>query len=40
MKEPIQTVRAYYDENAQKEWERPEKHPFECILTTCTMKST
>ncbi len=24
MKEPIQTVRAYFDENAQKEWERPE----------------
>jgi 2-polyprenyl-3-methyl-5-hydroxy-6-metoxy-1,4-benzoquinol methylase len=38
MKESIQTVRAYYDENAQKEWERLEKHPFEFILTTHMME--
>jgi len=34
MKESIQTVRTYYDENAQKEWERLSEHPFEFILTT------
>ncbi len=38
MKESIQTVRTYYDENAQAEWERLEKHPFEFILTTFMME--
>lgn len=30
-------VRAYYDENAQREWERMERHPFEFLLTTHMM---
>ncbi len=38
MKESIQTVRTYYDENAQKEWERLSEHPFELILTTHMME--
>lgn len=33
----IETVKSYYDENAQKEWERLENHPFEFILTTAMM---
>lgn len=34
MKESIQTVRAYYDENARKERDRLAVHPFEFLLTT------
>ena len=30
-------VRQYYDENAWKEWERLERHPFEFIFTTFMM---
>jgi S-adenosylmethionine-dependent methyltransferase len=30
----IEEVKAYYDENAQKEWERLERHPFEFLFTT------
>lgn len=37
MKEQIETVKQYYDENAQKEWERLEKHPFEFVFTTYMM---
>ncbi len=38
MKDSIATVRAYYDENARKEWERLQVHPFEFILTTWKME--
>ena len=38
MKESIQIVRSYYDENAQKEWERLEEHPFEFLFTTFMME--
>ena len=38
MKDSIQTVRAYYDGNAQKEWERLAQHPFEFIFTTYMME--
>ena len=31
------TVKKYYDENAGKEWERLETHPFEFIFTTYMM---
>lgn len=37
MNEQIETVKKYYDENAQKEWERLEKHPLEFIFTTYMM---
>ena len=33
----IAEVRQYYDENAVKEWERFDRHPFEFILTTWMM---
>ena len=33
MNQEIQTVKDYYDQNAQMEWERLEKHPFEFIFT-------
>ncbi len=33
----IQEVKKYYDENAVKEWERLEEHPFEFIFTTYRM---
>ena len=33
----IQEVKKYYDENAVKEWERLEEHPFEFIFTTHRM---
>jgi len=38
MKESIQAVRSYYDENTQKEWERLEEHPFEFLFTTFMME--
>ena len=34
MDQDIQTVKEYYDQNAQMEWERLEQHPFEFIFTT------
>ncbi|MGI6191975.1 MAG: class I SAM-dependent methyltransferase [Christensenellales bacterium] len=37
MTESVSTVRAYYDENAQHEWERLDRHPFEFALTTYMM---
>ncbi len=40
MKESIQIVRSYYDENAQKEWLRLEEHPFEFLFTTFMMEKT
>lgn len=33
----IAEVKQYYDENAVKEWERFDRHPFEFILTTWMM---
>lgn len=30
-------IKKYYDENAQKEWQRLERHPFEFIFTTYMM---
>lgn len=33
----LEEVRAYYDENSQKEWERLEEHPFEFVFTTYMM---
>lgn len=33
----IKEVEQFYDENAQKEWERLEKHPFEFVFTTYMM---
>lgn len=33
----ISEVAKYYDENAQLEWERLERHPFEFVLTTYMM---
>ena len=33
----IETVKRYYDETAQQEWERLSAHPFEFILTTRMM---
>ena len=38
MKETVSTVRAYYDENAQLEWDRLDQHPFEFALTTYMME--
>jgi SAM-dependent methyltransferase len=38
MNESIQNVRAYYDGNAQKEWDRLTEHPFEFIFTTHMME--
>ena len=38
MQESIQNVRAYYDGNAQKEWDRLTEHPFEFIFTTHMME--
>lgn len=38
MESTIEQVRAYYDENAQKEWGRLERHPFEFIFTTYMME--
>lgn len=32
-----EAVKKYYDEHAQEEWERLEKHPFEFLLTTYMM---
>ena len=37
MDSTVDTVRGYYDENAQLEWDRLEKHPFEFIFTTGMM---
>lgn len=33
-----ETVRRYYDENAQREWERLERHPLELLFTTHMME--
>lgn len=33
----IEEVKKYYDENAQEEWERLERHPFEFLFTTYMM---
>lgn len=38
MDSTVEAVRGYYDENAQLEWERLEKHPFEFLLTTGMME--
>lgn len=38
MDSSVEAVRGYYDENAQLEWERLEKHPFEFLLTTGMME--
>ena len=38
MNEDTNTVRRYYDENAVKEWERLERHPFEFLLTVYMME--
>lgn len=35
--ENISNVKAYYDENALREWARFERHPFEFLLTTHMM---
>ncbi|MGI6151525.1 MAG: class I SAM-dependent methyltransferase [Christensenellales bacterium] len=37
MKESLSTVKAFYDTNAQEEWNRLEAHPFEFALTTHMM---
>lgn len=37
MKEEWKTVKAYYDENARKEWQRLDDNPFEFIFTTYMM---
>ena len=36
-RENIETVRQHYNENAQREWERLDTHPFEFELTTHMM---
>lgn len=33
----LDSVRQYYDENTEKEWERLERHPFEFVFTTYMM---
>ena len=38
MDSTVDAVRGYYDENAQLEWDRLEKHPFEFIFTTGMME--
>lgn len=38
MEKAAETVKAYYDENAQREWERLERHPFEMPLTLYMME--
>ena len=38
MDSTVDAVRGYYDENAQLEWDRLEKHPFEFIFTTDMME--
>lgn len=37
MNQDIETVRSFYDKDAEKEWTRLELHPFEFILTTWMM---
>lgn len=36
-REAMETVKRYYDETAEREWERLETHPFEFDLTTWMM---
>jgi len=38
MESSTERVKAYYDENAECEWTRLEKHPFEFIFTTYMME--
>ena len=38
MRKEWETVKAYYDENAVKEWERLENNPFEFLFTTYMME--
>ncbi|MEA4869069.1 Ubiquinone biosynthesis O-methyltransferase [bioreactor metagenome] len=38
MQEDIATVQAYYDQNAELEWQRLDEHPFEFLLTTHMME--
>lgn len=38
MQEDIATVKAYYDQNAELEWQRLDEHPFEFLLTTHMME--
>lgn len=35
-----ETIRAFYDEQVQYEWERLERHPIEWILTTHELEKT
>jgi len=34
---PVEVVKQYYNENAQKEWDRLDNHPFEFTFTTYMM---
>ena len=36
-RESIETIKRYYDETAEREWERLDTHPFEFALTTWMM---
>lgn len=38
MNDNIEQVKKYYDENALREWERFDRHPFEFIFTTYMME--
>lgn len=38
MQESVSNVRSFYDENAQHEWERLDRHPFEFALTIWMME--
>lgn len=37
MDRAMQAVKQYYDENAEMEWERLDRHPFEFVFTTYMM---
>jgi len=37
MKEEIEIVKHYYEENSESEWQRLEAHPFEFVFTTYMM---
>lgn len=38
MQQDIEAVKAFYDENPQKEWERFDTHPSEFFITTKMME--
>lgn len=39
MQQDIEAVKAFYDENPQKEWERFDTHPSEFFITTKSLNA-